>query len=145
MTPLNHVERALCERALRDLVQAESGVEYALLASPDGFEIARVARAHPLNGARVAAMASSIFAVGAAMASELRLGSCRNLVVEAEKGFLTLFTVPCQRAPLVLWAVALQNTTLGMVLAATRGCARELARQLDMDNPARNKTPQLKV
>lgn len=145
MTTLNDAEKALCERALRELVRSESGVEYALLASPDGFEIARVARAHALNGARVAAMASSIFAVGAAMAGELRLGGCRNLVVEAEKGFLTLFTVPCHRIPLVLWAVALQDTTLGMVLAATRGCARELARQLDLDSPARNKTPQLKA
>jgi uncharacterized protein len=133
MTSLNEVEKLLCEQALRDLVQPKTGVEYALLASPDGFEIACVTRARTLNGARVAAMASSIFAVGTAMANELSLRACRNLIVEADKGFLTLFTVPCARGPLVLWAVALEDTTLAMVLMATRACARELARQLDQD------------
>jgi predicted regulator of Ras-like GTPase activity (Roadblock/LC7/MglB family) len=129
---LNEVERALCERALRELVQGTAGVEYALLASPDGFELAGVSRTRTLDGARVAAMASSIFAVGSAMAGELRLETCRNVIVEADKGFLALFTVPCTRVPLVLWTVALEGTTLGLVLTATRACARELARQLDL-------------
>jgi predicted regulator of Ras-like GTPase activity (Roadblock/LC7/MglB family) len=143
MTPLSDLEKVLCEVALRDLVQGSAGVEYALLASPDGFEVARVTRARPLNGSRVAAMASSVFAVGSAMAGELRLGECRNLVVETDQGYLVLLTVPCRRAPLVLWTVARQGTTLGMMLTATRACTRELARQLDRDSPARMKTPQV--
>jgi predicted regulator of Ras-like GTPase activity (Roadblock/LC7/MglB family) len=40
-------------------------------------------------------MASSLFALGAAMAKELRLGGCRNVVVEAETG--TLFLQPAAR------------------------------------------------
>jgi predicted regulator of Ras-like GTPase activity (Roadblock/LC7/MglB family) len=132
VTAMTEVEKTVCVRALERLVGDETGVEYALLASADGFEVAGATRTHALNGARVAAMASSIFAVGSAMAGELRLESCRNLVVEAEKGFLTLLTVPCARAPLVLWTVALKETTLGMVLMASRACARDLARLLDL-------------
>jgi len=132
MSGLSDVDKAVCERALRELVQSTAGVEYALLASPDGFEIVSASRTRTLDGARVAAMASSIFAVGSAMASELRLDTCRNVIVEADKGFLTLFTVPCARVPLVLWTVALEGTTLGLVLMATRACARDLARQLDL-------------
>jgi uncharacterized protein len=130
--PLTEVEQQLCARALRELIQANSGVEYALLASADGFEVASVSRGRMLNSARVAAMASSIFAVGTAMASELELGACRNLVIDTDQGFLTLFTVPCVRAPLVLWTVALEGTTLGMVLMASRICARDLAHHLDL-------------
>ena len=133
MTPLTPLEKAYCERALADLLEPKSGIDGALLASPDGFEIAWAIRGRTLPRAQIAAMSSSLFAVGAAMAHELRLGACRNVVVEAATGTLLLFTVPCKRAPLVLWSIATSDATLGMALISTRTCARDVARHLDLD------------
>jgi predicted regulator of Ras-like GTPase activity (Roadblock/LC7/MglB family) len=130
--PLTEVERALCERALNELVQTSSGIERALIATPDGFEVAFATRGKRFNAARLAAMSSSILAVGGAMAGELRLGACRNVVVDAEQGLLVLFTIPCTRAQLVLSALAPRDSTLGLVLVATRACAQNIARQLDL-------------
>ncbi len=130
--PLTEVERALCERALTDLLQTTSGIERTLIATPDGFEVAFATRGKRFNVARLAAMSSSILAVGSAMSGELRLDACRNVIVEAEKGTLVLFTIPCKRAQLVLSALAPKDSTLGLVLVATRACAQEIARQLDV-------------
>jgi predicted regulator of Ras-like GTPase activity (Roadblock/LC7/MglB family) len=130
--PLTEVERALCERGLSELIHTTSGIERAWIASPDGFEIASATRGKRFNAARLAAMSSSMLAVGSALAGELRLGGCRNVIVEAEQGQLVLFTIPCSRAQLVLSALAPNSSTLGLVLVATRACAKDIARQLDV-------------
>lgn len=136
MTPLTESEKAACERALVELVNSSSGVEAALLASPDGFAIVTATRAQRLDGPRLAAMSSSMLALGAAMAHDLRLDGCRNIHMEAGDGVVLLLTVPCDRTPLVLWALAHKGSTLGMVLVATRNCAQAVGRLLDAGVPA---------
>jgi len=50
-----------------------------------------------------------------------------------------LFSVPCQRADLILAAVASKDTTLGMCLVDVRRCAEELARRLDQGYSAKSR------
>jgi predicted regulator of Ras-like GTPase activity (Roadblock/LC7/MglB family) len=136
MRPLTEGEKTACEAALVDLVHDTSGVEAALLASPDGFEVVSASRTHRLDGPRLAAMSSSMLALGAAMSHELALDRCRNLHIESDDGVALLFTVPCARADLVLSAMSRGDATLGMVLVATRRCARTIAALLDAGVPA---------
>jgi predicted regulator of Ras-like GTPase activity (Roadblock/LC7/MglB family) len=133
MTPLTEREKTACEQALADLVEATSGIEAVLLASPDGFALVSATRAYRLDGPRLAAMSSSMLALGTAMAQNLALEGCRNLHIEAGNGVVLLLTVPCARAGLVLSAMARGGATLGMVLVATRGCAQAIGRLLDAD------------
>jgi predicted regulator of Ras-like GTPase activity (Roadblock/LC7/MglB family) len=131
MTPMTESEKAACERALVDLVNSSSGVEASLLASPDGFEVVSATRAQRLDGPRLAAMSSSMLALGTAMAQDLRLDGCRNIHMEAGDGVVLLLTVPCDRMGLVLSALAHKGSTLGMVLVATRNSAKAIGRLLD--------------
>lgn len=136
MTPLTQSEKAACEQALVDLVNDASGVDSVLLASPDGFEVVSASRTRKLDGPRLSAMSSSMLALGAAMAQEYKLQGCRNVHVEAPDGVVVLLTVPCERTCLVLSALALKGSTLGMVLVAARRCAQEIGKLLDAGVPA---------
>jgi predicted regulator of Ras-like GTPase activity (Roadblock/LC7/MglB family) len=136
MTPLTESEKAACERALVDLVNGASGVDAVLLASPDGFEVVSATRAQSLDGPRLAAMSSSMLALGDAMARDFKLDGCRNVHIEAGDGVVLLLTVPCERAELVLSALASKGSTLGMVLVAARRCAQSIGPLLDGGVPA---------
>jgi predicted regulator of Ras-like GTPase activity (Roadblock/LC7/MglB family) len=133
MTPLTTHEKAICERGLSDLVQLATGVDTALIATPDGFEVAYVARVQMVNAARLAAMSSSMLALGDAMARELAFKTCAQIVMEATGGFLLVSALPCARAELVLSALAPTTSTLGMAMVAMRRCAKTIGGALDRD------------
>ena len=60
---LSKVEATFCERELGELVRTSSGVEAALIATGDGFEVACVSRAKTVDAARVSGLASSVLAL----------------------------------------------------------------------------------
>lgn len=136
---LSKVEATFCERELGELVRTSSGVETALVATGDGFEVACVSRGRTVDAARVAGLASSVLALGRALAREMDLKTSRSAVMEADGGLVLLFAVPCQRADLILAAVASKDTTLGMCLVDVRRCAEELARRLDQGYSAKGR------
>jgi predicted regulator of Ras-like GTPase activity (Roadblock/LC7/MglB family) len=129
---LSKVEATFCERELGELVRSTTGVEIALIASGDGFEVASATRGRTLDAARVSGLASSILALCRAVARELDLKTSRWAVMEADAGLVLLFVMPCQRADLILAAIASKDTTLGMCLVDVRRCAEEIARRLDL-------------
>jgi predicted regulator of Ras-like GTPase activity (Roadblock/LC7/MglB family) len=124
-------EKAICERGLTDLVQAATGVDTALIATPDGFEVAYMARVPTVDPARLAAMSSAMLALGGAMARELAFKTCTQVVMEASGGFLLVSALPCTRAELVLSALAPTTSTLGMAMVALRTCAKAIGGALD--------------
>jgi uncharacterized protein len=136
MKALTESEKAACEQALVELVNEASGVDAVLLASSDGFEVVSATRVHRLDGPRLAAMSGSMLALAAAMARDFKLDGCRNVHIEAGDGVVLLMTVPCDRAELVLSALASRGSTLGMVLVAARRCAQAIARLVDAGVPA---------
>lgn len=136
---LSKVEATFCERELGELVRTSSGVEAALIATGDGFEVACVTRARQLDAARVSGLASSVLALGRALAREMDLKTSRSALMEADGGLVLLFAVPCHRADLILAAVASKDTTLGMCLVDVRRCAEELARRLDQGYSAKSR------
>jgi predicted regulator of Ras-like GTPase activity (Roadblock/LC7/MglB family) len=141
MKALTESEKAACERALVDVVNDASGVEAMLLASSDGFEVVSASRVHRFDGPRLAAMSGSMLALGAAMARDFKLDGCRNVHIESGDGVVLLMTVPCERAELVLSALASKGSTLGMVLVAARRCAQAIAQLLDAGVPAAALSP----
>ena len=88
---LSKVEATFCERELGELVRTSSGVETALIATGDGFEVACVTRGRTLDAARVSGLASSVLALGRALARELDLKASRSAVMEADGGLVLLF------------------------------------------------------
>lgn len=126
-------ERAMCQKHVEQLLSATPGAIGVLVCSVDGFEVASRLRP-PLTAERLSAMTSSQLALGEALCGETGVGSCRNVVIEAEGGRLLMLSVPAHRRRLLLTVLCERDSVLGSVLWAARACAQDIGRRLD-DRP----------
>ena len=111
--------------ALGELKESVPGLITACVATRDGFEIARL---HIDNDQRkLAAMASSMHALGDALAAEATLGECLNVIIEGSTGKAVMLTVPDAGQDKVLVAAASAETNLAILLISTRNCCAKLA------------------
>jgi uncharacterized protein len=109
--------RAACEEQLHDFVAGTTGVVMAQLTTADGFEVAtQMAPAKTGTTARLAAMASSLWALCAAMSSETQIGKSRYVIVEGEIGHVVLMAVPHASPALSMLVVANKSAVLGQLL-----------------------------
>lgn len=97
---------------------------YATLLTSDGFEVASIA-GDPQQHRRVASMASSIQALGDAVARELRVGSTEYIIIAAQDGNVIQIGVPAHA--LVLAAHFDAAETVGKALSIARLAAEGLA------------------
>ena len=121
------VPRELAARLLETLC-AVAGVQSAVVFSLDGFELA----AHPVEAggaARVAAIGSSLAALGGAISHEAGLHDFERTTIESRDGTVTIMRIDAA-TPLALAVVADRKATLGQLLWATRQCCQSLARVL---------------
>ena len=103
-----------------------SGVVAVVVASADGFDIASsVSRG--VDAARMAAMASSISAIGAVAAQEGQLSRCKQVTVGTADGFMHMSTVSRPDGEFVINVIAGAGAILGQVAY----CAAEQVRALE--------------
>jgi uncharacterized protein len=115
-----------CRDEMEALVRDTRGVESAAVISGDGFEVASVLRAG-VSGEKLAAMASSLLALSEAVVSELRMSSCRNVIIESEHGVLVTMRIPVSDRELLMSVLCSNASTLGAVLFAARSTAQSLS------------------
>jgi uncharacterized protein len=115
--------------ALQDFVVAAPGTQGALLISTDGREIASAQR-RPLPTGPLAAMASTLLAVGGVILTESGAGPCRHVLVESDRGWFLAMGVGDPGGRLLLGALIDSSAMLGQVLWAARRCCAQL--RLDM-------------
>ncbi|MDN6883187.1 roadblock/LC7 domain-containing protein [Variovorax sp. CAN2819] len=108
-------------RVLEDV----NGIACVVIATPDGFEIASASQRH-FEPARIAAMASSISAIGAVVSQEARLGRCTCITVATDKGFALVSPVRNGETELVVNVIADANAVLAQVMYRTAACVRVL-------------------
>lgn len=106
-------------QALEQAVAPVSGVQRALLLSEDGFEIAswQSPASQPMQSQSLAAMASSLMAMAAAVGREIDFRNCRRLTFEADGGTVTLQAIQAQ-FPCILCLVMGTDAVLGRSLWA---------------------------
>lgn len=103
-----------------------NGVVAVVVATADGFDVASsVSRG--VDAARVAAMASSIAAIGAVVVQEGQLDGCRHVTVGARDGFVHVAVVERTDVQLVINAIADGNAVLGQIAYGAAEQARRLA------------------
>lgn len=112
-------------RALLQLKDSVPDLSTACVATRDGFEIARLES--DSDQRKLAAMASSMHALGDAIAAEASLGACRNVIIEGSAGKAVMLTVPDAASNKVLIAAASSDTNLAMLLISSRTCCEQLA------------------
>jgi predicted regulator of Ras-like GTPase activity (Roadblock/LC7/MglB family) len=108
---------------LNEMHLAASSLTYAALLTDDGFDVAR----YPVktDGERFAGMASSMQALGEAVAHELNIGESEYIIIASGKGHVVQRRVPGQE--LVLSALFDNDATVGHALATTKQFAQKMA------------------
>ena len=96
-----------------------------VVATEDGFELAFAMR-DTIDPARIAAMTSSIAAIGEIASREAGIGQTRCFMVEASDGYLVMRSAQNKQVRLVLTALARRDALLGMVMNAVNESAKAL-------------------
>ena len=91
-----------CTRALETFAAETPGVKNVLLATPDGFEIASHAEESKHSADSLAAVGSSLFALGASLISEFSLGATRAITIDSEKGKVYISSVQAEDKALII-------------------------------------------
>jgi predicted regulator of Ras-like GTPase activity (Roadblock/LC7/MglB family) len=117
---------ALARKLVDQLVADVPGVRAVVLATVDGFEVASAAPRAGLRPDRVAALASSMAAIGQVVSSEALLGEARCVLVETHEGCVLVQNVPCAPVPLVLAVLAGSDCVLGLLKFQAQALAEGL-------------------
>jgi uncharacterized protein len=121
------VATGVAQRQLEAFVQSTQGVLSAVLLSADGFEVASL-QTGKSGAARLAAMGSSLSAIGSAIAREAGIVECNRMIIESESGTIVIMQIPDARPALSLAIIAGDGCVLGQLLWAAKNCCITIAR-----------------
>lgn len=127
---LSRVAVEIAKRELDQLVESTPGIGMTVLTTADGFEVAAANVQTALPDGKLAAIASSIHSLGAAIATETGIGICQNVTVEGLGGVIFLVEVPEQKNGLLLAVVAKRDAVLGHLMWSAKGCAGRIGQAL---------------
>ncbi|MEO6280576.1 roadblock/LC7 domain-containing protein [Roseateles sp.] len=113
----DHPYAASGARAARELLESIDGARTVLVATIDGFALA-VAKRQSIDADRLAALVSSIGALGTAASRETGIGTPRCLVVESTEGRLVVRCVTAGSHELVVAVLTDTQALLGRVWTA---------------------------
>lgn len=114
MTPPEHL-LIRARREAEHLLCEVDGARAVVVATVDGFDVAHAER-QDIEAARLAAMASSIAALGQVVAHEAGLGAPRCMILEADAGYVIVRSVPRRDHPLVIKLLTDRSGLLGLAL-----------------------------
>ena len=114
-----------CQQECQQLLSEHLGVLAVVIASGDGFDIAS-ATTQSLVPARIAAMASSISAIGAVVSQEVALGNSKSVTVNTEKGFTYITHIQLDGKACILNVVADSSAVLAQIIYQCSEIAKRL-------------------
>ena len=123
---LSRTATAHAQREVRKLVEELTGVTAVVVATADGFDVAS-ACVSDTDPARVAAMGSSIVAIGDVVSQEARLGRRESVMVFSDSGFAVFHSVHRRDTDLVINVLARDSAVPAMVAYRAAQLARTLA------------------
>ena len=112
---------------IHELLNMVSGVDFVMLSSADGFELALASKKNLDNRGKIAAVSSSILAMVSAFIAEIHLSGCKTITLDADNGKVILTAVDHPQYSLVLIAVATKEVLIGQLLYAIKKTAETLA------------------
>jgi uncharacterized protein len=115
--PPNAISAAVRAAALdqaNSIISELAGVTAVIVATVDGFDVASVVRGS-IDAPRIAALASSIAAIGEVVSSEANLGTSRCVTIETDAGFAVAHRVARLDIPMVLKVLGGRDAVLGQV------------------------------
>lgn len=116
------------ELKIRNLLNSVSSIDFVMLCSSDGFEIALANKKNVNNSGKIAAVSSSILAMVTAFISEINLVGCQTITLDAENGKALLTAVPHPQYPMVLVALTSKDILIGQMLYETKSTVENLSK-----------------
>ena len=111
------------------LSAGNSGILAAQVCTSDGFAVASVQRSAESHR-RLAAMVSSLQALGAAVVEETELGDYCNLIIEATHGKCAIMAVPGSIGDILLTAIGDAKLSYGIFLVLCKNTCHALGERL---------------
>jgi predicted regulator of Ras-like GTPase activity (Roadblock/LC7/MglB family) len=87
---------------IQDVLMNVRSVNYVMLCSTDGFELAHVYKRNGYNNTKLAAVSSSILAMVAAFMNEIHLEGCQSITLDADNGKAILTSIPSPNHPMII-------------------------------------------
>ena len=119
--------KAFSKQELYKFLNEVSGIDFVMLCSSDGFELALASKKNLDNTGKIAAVSSSILAMVSAFISEIQLVGCQTITLDAENGKVFLTAVNHPNNPMVLVAVANKDILMGQMLYYVKKVTEVLA------------------
>ena len=116
---------AIARAEAQKIAQEVSGIKAVVIATVDGFDIASTVL-DTTDPKRIAAMASSISAIGDVVSQEAGLGRGKNIIINTVNGFVVVQNVRHQKWELVVNVVAKDSAILAQVSYHTARLAQAL-------------------
>ncbi|HEX4509095.1 MAG TPA: roadblock/LC7 domain-containing protein [Burkholderiaceae bacterium] len=117
---------SVAARVAEGLLARMDRARAVVVATEDGFRVA-AATHEPLDTSRLAAITSSMTAIGETVSRETGLGAVRCLMVESDDGYLVMRATRHASLGLVVAALVGHDALLGLVIHGVGEAARELA------------------
>lgn len=115
------------DKTLETLMGEVQGAISAVLSTVDGFPVAAKTDTEE-QGARVAAMASSISAICSVVGEETEVGAHQSITIQSENGYVVMVQVAHAVQPMILNLVANKTAVLGQMIYFARQAANQLAK-----------------
>ena len=130
MNSSREIPQALIESAhieLQRFLNTVTGIDFVMLCSSDGFELALASKKNIDNTGKIAAVSSSILAMVSAFISEIQLAGCQTITLDAENGKVFLTVVNHSQHPMVMVAVTHTDILIGQMLYYYKQLSEKLA------------------
>jgi predicted regulator of Ras-like GTPase activity (Roadblock/LC7/MglB family) len=118
--------RRVCEETLTRVMERTQGAYGAVLATIDGHAVLSVTH-RDLPSDRIAAMTSSLLALGETIAREAQQRQCKFVIVENSDGYVVTLRIT---AKLTLSTFSGNEANLGMLLSASRNAAESIGKAI---------------
>ncbi|AYA67889.1 roadblock/LC7 domain-containing protein [Acinetobacter sp. WCHA55] len=111
---------------IQDVLMNVRSVNYVMLCSTDGFELAHVYKRDGYNSTKLAAVSSSILAMVAAFMNEIHLEGCQSITLDADNGKAILTSIPSPNYPMIIVTLTEKDVLLGQLLYTLKNASNKI-------------------
>ena len=111
---------------IQDVLMNVRSVNYVMLCSTDGFELAHVYKRNGYNSTKLAAVSSSILAMVAAFMNEIHLEGCQSITLDADNGKAILTSIPSSNHPMIIVTFTEKDVLLGQLLYTLKNASNKI-------------------
>ena len=111
---------------IQDVLMNVRSVNYVMLCSTDGFDLAHVYKRDGYNSTKLAAVSSSILAMVAAFMNEIHLEGCQSITLDADNGKAILTSIPSPNHPMIIVTLTEKDVLLGQLLYTLKNASTKI-------------------